>query len=100
EVQGLQAALARGQRPALPAGTRLYDADDVPAVLRQYGPGHHGEEAPNEWHLSVFDSGGQRYYLLQDAAHYAYLEHLINVFAALVISICVLGAFLIGRKVA
>ncbi|WP_182067750.1 sensor histidine kinase [Stenotrophomonas pavanii] len=100
EVQRLQAALARGQRPALPAGTRLYDADDVPAVLRQYGPGQHGEEAPNEWHLSVFDSGGQRYYLLQDAAHYAYLEHLINAFAALVISICVLGAFLIGRKVA
>jgi signal transduction histidine kinase len=31
---------------------------------------------------------------------YGYLEHLINAFAALVISICVLGAFLIGRKVA
>ena len=69
-------------------------------VLRQYGLGYHGEAAPNEWHLRVFDSGGQRYYLLQDAAPYGYLEYLINAFAALVISICVLGAFLIGRKVA
>ena len=100
EVQRLQAALARGQRPTLPTGTQLFDADDVPVVLRQYGPGHHGEEAPNEWHLSVFDNGDQRYYLLQDAAHYGYLEHLINAFAALVISICVLCAFLLGRKVA
>ncbi|WP_430372160.1 HAMP domain-containing sensor histidine kinase [Stenotrophomonas geniculata] len=100
EVERLQAALARGQRPALPPGTQLFDAHDAPVVLRQYGPGHHGEEAPNEWHLSVFNNGDQRYYLLQDAAHYGYLEHLINAFAALVISICVLGAFLIGRKVA
>ncbi|MEW6383849.1 MAG: HAMP domain-containing sensor histidine kinase, partial [Pseudomonadota bacterium] len=58
------------------------------------------EAGPDEWHLRVFDSGGQRYYLLQDAAPYGYLEHLINAFAAVVISICVLGAFLIGRRVA
>ncbi|MBH1495006.1 HAMP domain-containing histidine kinase [Stenotrophomonas maltophilia] len=100
EVQRLQAALALGQRSALPPETQLYDAHNVPIVLRQYGPGYHGEEAPNEWHLSVFDSGDQRYYLLQDAAHYGYLENLINAFATLVLSICVLGAFLIGRKVA
>lgn len=100
EVQRLQAALDRGQHPALPPGTQLFDAQAVPVVLRQYGPGYHGEEAPNEWHLRVFDSRGQRYYLLQDAAPYGYLEHLINAFAALVISVCVLGAFLIGRKVA
>jgi signal transduction histidine kinase len=100
EVRRLQDALAHGQRPTLPSGSALYDAHNVPVVLRQFGLGYHGEEAPNEWHLRVFDSGGQRYYLLQDAAAYAYLEHLINAFAALVISICVLGAFLIGRKVA
>ncbi len=100
EVRRLQDELARGQRPALPSGSALYDARNVPVVLRQYGLGYHGEQAPNEWHLRVFDSGGQRYYLLQDAAPYGYLEHLINAFAALVISICVLGAFLIGRRVA
>lgn len=100
EVRRLQDELARGQCPALPSGSALYDAHNVPVVLRQYGLGYHGEAAPNEWHLRVFDSGGQRYYLLQDAAPYGYLEHLINAFAALVISICVLGAFLIGRKVA
>lgn len=99
-VHKLQAALARGERTALPLGSQLYDHDSVPMVLRQYGLGYHGEAAPNEWHLRVFDSGGQRYYLLQDAAPYGYLEYLINAFAALVISICVLGAFLIGRKVA
>ncbi len=99
-VQKLQGALARGEHPALPSGSQLYDSNSVPMVLRQYGPGYHGEAAPNEWHLRVFDSDGQRYYLLQDAAPYGYLEHMINAFAALVISICVLGAFLIGRKVA
>ncbi|KUJ01204.1 histidine kinase, partial [Stenotrophomonas maltophilia] len=100
EVRRLQDELARGRRPDLPSGSALFDAQDVPVVLRQYGPGYHGEAAPNEWHLRVFDSAGQRYYLLQDAAPYGYLEYLINAFAALVISICVLGAFLIGRKVA
>lgn len=100
QVHRLQDELARGQRPALPSGSALYDARNVPVVLRQYGLGYHGEAAPNEWHLRVFDSGGQRYYLLQDAAPYGYLEYLINAFAALVISICVLGAFLIGHKVA
>ncbi len=86
---------------ARPAHRRqLYDSHSVPMVLRQYGLGYHGEAGPDEWHLRVFDSGGQRYYLLQDAAPYGYLEHLINAFAAVVISICVLGAFLIGRRVA
>lgn len=99
-VHKLQAALARGERPALPPGSQLYDSHSVPMVLRQYGLGYHGEAGPDEWHLRVFDSGGQRYYLLQDAAPYGYLEHLINAFAAVVISICVLGAFLIGRRVA
>ncbi len=68
EVRRLQDELARGRRPDLPSGSALFDAQDVPVVLRQYGPGYHGEAAPNEWHLRVFDSGGQRYYLLQDAA--------------------------------
>nr|WP_219633368.1 HAMP domain-containing sensor histidine kinase [Stenotrophomonas maltophilia] len=99
-VHKLQAALARGERPALPPGSQLYDSHSVPMVLRQYGLGYHGEAGPDEWHLRVFNSGGQRYYLLQDAAPYGYLEHLINAFAAVVISICVLGAFLIGRRVA
>ncbi len=100
EVRRLQDELARGRRPDLPSGSALYDDHGAPVVLRQYGLGYHGEAAPNEWHLRVFDGGGRRYYLLQDAAPYGYLEHLINAFAALVISICVLGAFLIGRKVA
>lgn len=100
EVRRLQAALAHDRLPEVADGSRLYDSRSVPTVLRQYGPGYHGEEAPNEWHLRVFDSAGQRYYLLHDAAHYAYLEHLIDAFAALVITICVLCAFLIGRRTA
>lgn len=100
EVRRLQAALASGAQPALPKGSQLYDARSVPLVLRRYGLGYHGEEGPNEWHLRVFESNGQRYYLLQDGEHYAYLEHLINAFAALVILTCVLCAFWIGRRTA
>lgn len=100
EVRRLQAALANGAQPALPKGGQLYDARSVPLVLRRYGLGYHGEEGPNEWHLRVFESNGQRYYLLQDGEHYAYLEHLINAFAALVILTCVLCAFWIGRRTA
>ncbi|MEE9888630.1 MAG: hypothetical protein PBU96_04040 [Stenotrophomonas geniculata] len=60
-VHKLQAALARGERTALPPGSQLYDSHSVPMVLRQYGLGYHGEAGPDEWHLRVFDSGGQRY---------------------------------------
>ncbi|CAM4117518.1 HAMP domain-containing sensor histidine kinase [Stenotrophomonas lactitubi] len=100
EVHRLQAALASGEQPELTKGSQLYDARSAPQVLRRYGPGYHGEKGPNEWHLRVFESDGQRYYLLQDGQHYAYLEHLINAFAALVILTCVLCAFWIGRRTA
>ncbi|WP_416056274.1 sensor histidine kinase [Stenotrophomonas maltophilia] len=97
EVSRLQEALRDGQLPALPPGSHLYGEHDVPAVLRQYGRGYHGEPAPNEWHLRVFDAQGKRYYLLQEGEYFAYLDLLINVFAALVILTCVLCAFWIGR---
>lgn len=98
EVRRLQVALAQGVQPDLPEGSQLFDPHTVPQVLRRYGLGYHGEAAPNEWHLRVFESNGQRYYLLQHGDHYAYLEHLINAFAALVILTCVLCAFWIGRR--
>ncbi len=89
--------LALGERPALPTGSQLYDSHSVPMVLRQYGLGYHGEAGPDEWHLRVFDSGASATTCCR-TANYGYLEHLINAFAAVVISICVLGAFLIGRR--
>ncbi len=39
QVRRLQDELARGQRPAVPSGSALYDARNVPVVLRQYGLG-------------------------------------------------------------
>lgn len=97
EVRRLEADLARSIWPAMPKGSQLYDARNVPDVLRQYGPGYHGEEKPNEWHLLVFERNGKRYYLVQDGEYYAYLEHLIDAFAMLVILTCILCAFWIGR---
>lgn len=97
EVSRLQVVLRRSEIPTLPQGSYLYSEDDVPAVLRQYGHGYHGEAAPNEWHLRVFDAHGKRYYLLQEGNYFAYLDVLIDVFAALVILTCVLCAFWIGR---
>lgn len=97
EVRRLEDAIRLGSPRVVTHDSQLYDEENVPTVLRQYGPGYHGEPAPNEWHLRVFDVEGKRYYLLQDGEHYAYLEHLINAFAALVILTCVLCAYWIGR---
>lgn len=100
EVHRLQADIAKGAAPGMPAGSRYYDAKTVPQALRAYAPGYHALENPADGHLQVFDLDGRRYYLLQDGEHYAYLEHVIDAYAALVILACILGAFWIGRKTA
>ncbi|MBG6082180.1 sensor histidine kinase [Rubrivivax gelatinosus] len=98
EVRRLQAEIARGGAPAMPAGSEFYDEQTVPQGLRPYAPGYHALPKPGDGHLQVFELGGRRYYLLQDGEHYAYLEHVIDAYAALVILACILGAFWIGRK--
>ncbi len=100
EMHRVETDIARGVTPAMPDGSRLYDAGDVPADLRAYPPGYHTVGQADVWHLMVFDIGPQRYYLLQDAASYAYLEHVIDGYAAVVILLCILCAFWIGRLTA
>lgn len=97
ELPALQADIARGAAPRLPAGARLYDAGDVPEALRARAPGYHRLQKPAGWHLLVFEAGGQRRYLLRDGAAWAWLEYLIDGFAPLVILLCILCAFWMGR---
>lgn len=100
EARRLEADIAKGIIPAMPEGSRAYDAQTVPETLRQYAPGYHSVQQPDVWHLLVFERGAERYYLLQDAEHYAYLEHVIDGYALLVIALCILCAFWIGRLTA
>lgn len=100
EAHRLQADVAKGVTPPMPAGSQLYDAQTVPDALRQYAPGYHSGKTPDVWHLLVFEHNGQRYYLLQDRTQYAYLEHVIDAYAVLVISLCILCALWIGRLTA
>ncbi|QEI08736.1 HAMP domain-containing histidine kinase [Pigmentiphaga aceris] len=97
EMRRLEAAIAQGIVPVMPEGTRLHDAQTVPDALRKYAPGYHRADKPEGWHLLVFERDGQRYYLLQDVDTYDYLEYLIHGYALLVIVLCVLCAFWIGR---
>lgn len=100
ESDRLQADLAAGTRPALPPGSELYDARNVPDALRPHAPGYYSADPPDAWHLLVFDLGGQRYYLRQDAERYQYLEHVIDGYALVVMLLCILCAFWIGRLTA
>ncbi|MBZ8140619.1 two-component sensor histidine kinase [Rubrivivax gelatinosus] len=100
EVHRLEGDIAKGITPAMPAGSRLYDAQTVPDALRPYAPGYHSVEKPEVWHLLVFELNRQRYYLLQDGESYEYLEHVIDGYALLVILLCILCAFWIGRLTA
>lgn len=93
----LQAEMAKGSTPTLPQGRQLHDAQTVPDGLRPYALGHHSLREPRNWHLLVFDFNEQRYYLLQDGGSYAHLEYMIDGFGPLVIVLCVLCAFWIGR---
>jgi signal transduction histidine kinase len=97
EVQRLEADIAKGIHPTMPEGSRLYDAQSVPDALRRYAPGYHSVKEPEVWHLLVFELNDQRYYLLQDGEPYEYLEHVIDGYALLVILLCILCAFWIGR---
>lgn len=97
EVHRLEADIAKGITPTLPEGSQLHDASTVPDALRQYAPGYHSAELPDYWHLLVFEVDHQRYYLLQNAEYYQYLEHVIDGYALLVILLCILCAFWIGR---
>ncbi len=97
ELAGIEKDIANGIPPALPENSRLYDTQTVPDSLRQYAPGYHRLENPETWHLLVFEYQHSRYYLLHDGAQYPYLELMIDGFAPLVIALCILCAFLIGR---
>lgn len=97
EVQRLEAELAKGVAPTPPEGILFYDAQSVPDALRQYAPGYHRLEEPEVRHLMVFERNTQRYYLLQDGGSYAYLEHVIDGYALLVILLCIVCAFWMGR---
>jgi signal transduction histidine kinase len=98
EVRRLRADIAKGAAPGLSAGSKFYDVQTVPPALRAYAPGYHPLQLPEAWHLQVFELEGRRYYLLHDGEHYAYLEHVIDAYALLVILSCILCAFWIGRK--
>jgi HAMP domain-containing protein len=100
EMDRLQADLADGTPPALSPGSELFDARNVPDALRPYTPGYYSADPPDVWHLLVFDLGGQRYYLRQDAERYQYLEHVIDGYALVVMLLCILCAFWIGRLTA
>lgn len=100
QKQRLETGLAKGSLPAVPNGSQLYDTRSAPAALRAYAPGYYNAIGPDAGHLLVFDFNGQRYYLRQDAAHYQYLEHVIDGYALLVILLCILSAFWIGRRTA
>lgn len=100
EARRLQADLARGIVPAAAEGSRLYDTKTVPGALHRYAPGYHIVTGSSIGHLLVFEQDDQRYYLLQDGRYYAYLEHMIDAYAFLVIVLCILCAFWIGRLTA
>lgn len=97
EVTRLEADIAKGIAPTMPEGLQLYDAQTVPDALGQYAPGYHSVKEPDARRLLVFELKDRRYYLLQDGEDYRYLEYLIDGFAPLVISLCILCAFWIGR---
>ncbi|TDB26523.1 sensor histidine kinase [Stenotrophomonas sp. ATCM1_4] len=100
EALQIEGDITKGLQPSMKAGSRLYDSRSVPSTLLQYQPGYHNVEQPDVWHLLVFDLNGERYYLLQDAERYAYLEHVIDAYAAVVILFCIFCAFWIGRLTA
>ncbi|MEN4903555.1 HAMP domain-containing sensor histidine kinase [Luteimonas sp. TWI1437] len=99
-AQRLEADLAQGVASTLAQDTRLYDAQSVPETLHWYPLGYHGAERPGDWHLLVFERDGERYYLQQADAHFAYLELAINIYALFIILLCILCAFWIGRATA
>jgi signal transduction histidine kinase len=89
--------MARGFPPVVPKGSQLYDARNVPEKLRQLAPGYHRLAKPEDRYLFVFEVNNQRYYLLQESQKYGYLELVIDGFAPLVIMLCILCAYWIGR---
>ncbi len=97
EMHRLKADIANGATPVMANGSQFYDAHTAPQALRTYAPGYYSVGKPDVWHLLVFDVDGQRYYLRQDAERYQYLEHVIDGYALLVILLCILFAFWIGR---
>ncbi len=100
EMEHLRAALAEGRTPTLSPGSELFERQNVPEDLHAFTPGYYSIGAPDMWHLLVFDLDDQRYYLRQGAERYQYLEHVIDAYAALVILLCILCAFWIGRLTA
>ncbi|MXF49576.1 two-component sensor histidine kinase [Raoultella sp. Lac2] len=97
EASRLEGEMARGFPPVVPKGSHLYDARNVPEKLRQLAPGYHRLAKPEDRYLFVFEVNNQRYYLLQESQKYGYLELVIDGFAPLVIMLCILCAYWIGR---
>lgn len=98
ETQWLEATLKQGQPLVVPEGRKFYDALTVPDKLRQYPLGFHDVDGlGEEWNLLVFDLNDQRYYFLQDGEYFEYLERIIEGFTLLIMVLCILCAFWIGR---
>lgn len=97
KVPDLQSDLTKGIKPDLPEGTYLYNEQTVPAPLRKYTENYHYLNNPIDHHLLVFKFNDQLYYLFQDGKKYKLLEFLIDIFAPLIILLCILCAFWIGR---
>ncbi|KIU34683.1 sensor histidine kinase [Atlantibacter hermannii] len=93
----LEQNLSQGIVPALPEGSALFTAQTAPDALRHYGPGYHRTTYPVDGHLLVFERANQRWFLVQDGNKYRYLEAMIDGFAPVVIMVCILCAFWIGR---
>lgn len=97
EAPHLDEDIAKRRLPTLPEGSELYDAQNVPDILRPYAPGYHRTEKPDDRNLLVFERNNARYYLLQERDRYLYLEFMIDSFAPLIIFLCLVFAFWIGR---
>ncbi|THJ34535.1 HAMP domain-containing histidine kinase [Lampropedia aestuarii] len=97
EAQWLALALQQGYALEVPPGRQLYDALSVPQALRNYPLGVHELDQPEPWHLLVFESNDQRYYLLQDSTYFEHLEPMVDAFMLLIVVLCIVSAFWIGR---
>nr|WP_309137053.1 HAMP domain-containing sensor histidine kinase [Klebsiella pneumoniae] len=97
DVSRIETELARGLSPVIPENSQFYDSQTVPDRLRLLGPGYHSLTTSENKHLYVFESQNQRYYLLQAYKKLWYIDVIIDGFGPLIIIICILCAFWIGR---
>ncbi|QZY78809.1 HAMP domain-containing histidine kinase [Klebsiella sp. CTHL.F3a] len=97
DVSRIETELAGGLSPVIPENSQFYDSQTVPDRLRLLAPGYHSLTTSENKHLYVFESQNQRYYLLQAYKQLWYIDVIIDGFGPLIIIICILCAFWIGR---